>query len=99
MAPPRRRWLSAVTALAVLLPIVASVIYSSFQISDVECEVCLAFGGREMCRTVKGATEAEAMRGATDNACALLAGGVTDTMRCARTRPTRASCRPLGGAP
>jgi len=77
-----------VTALAVLVPVVAFVVYSSFQISDIECEVCIAFEGREVCRTVRSASETEALRGATDNACALL--------RCARTPATRAGCRPVG---
>lgn len=96
MSTQRRRWLSTVTALAVLVPVVVFVVYTSFQISDVECEVCIAFGGREVCRTVTGANEEDALRAAIDNACALLAAGVTDTMRCSRTRPTRAGCRALG---
>jgi hypothetical protein len=90
----RRRWLSTLTAVAVLLPIIAVVVYSSFQVSDYECEVCIAFGGREVCRTVTGKTEAEGLRSATDNACALLAGGVTDTLRCTRTMPSKAVCKP-----
>ncbi|MCK6554141.1 hypothetical protein L6Q96_06090 [Candidatus Binatia bacterium] len=95
--PRRRRWLSTMTALGVLVPVAAFVIYSSFQIGEVECEVCIAFDGREVCRTVTGASEEEALRAAIDNACALLAGGVTDTIRCSRTRPVRAECRPAGG--
>jgi len=95
MATKKRRWLSTITAVVVLVPIIAVVIYSSFQVSDYECEVCIAYGGREECRTVTGATEEEGIRAAIDNACALLAGGVTDTLRCTRTPPTRAGCRPL----
>jgi hypothetical protein len=95
MMRKRRRWLSTLTAIAVLAPIAFVVVYSSFQVSDYECQVCMAFGGQEVCRTVTGKTEEEGLRSAIDNACALLAGGVTDTLRCSRTRPTRASCRPL----
>jgi hypothetical protein len=95
MAGKHRRWLSTLTAMAVLVPVTVVVVYSSFQVSDYECEVCMAFGGQEVCGTVTGKTEEEGLRGAIDNACALLAGGVTDTLRCTRTRPTRASCRPL----
>jgi hypothetical protein len=91
----RRRWLSTITAIVILVPVAGFVVYSSFQVSDYECEVCITYGGQEVCRTVTGKTEAEGLRGAVDNACALLAGGVTDTLRCTRTPPTRASCRPL----
>jgi hypothetical protein len=89
----KRRWKSTVATLAVLLPVAAVVVYSSFQVSEHECEVCMTFEGHAVCRTVKAATEMEALRGAIDNACALLASGVTDTMRCTRTEPGKASCR------
>jgi hypothetical protein len=90
-----RRWKSTLATIAVLVPVVAFVVYSSFFVSEYECEVCIDFEGRSNCRTVKAATEAEALRGAIDNTCALLSSGVTDTMRCSRTEPSKASCRPL----
>ena len=68
---------------------------SSFSVSDYECEVCITFGGRDVCRTVKGKTQEETLRGGVNNACALLASGVTDTMRCSRTEPRKAQCRHL----
>jgi hypothetical protein len=88
-------WRNAIVTLAVLLPIAAVVIWSSFQVSDYECSVCMAFEGHEVCRTVTGKTEVEGLRSAIDNACALLASGVTDSLRCQRTQPQSASCRPL----
>ena len=98
MARARRHpWRNAIVTLAVLVPIVGYVVYSSFHVSDFECEVCITFEGRQTCRTVTGKTELEGLRSATDNACALLASGVTDSLRCQRTQPTKASCRPLGG--
>jgi hypothetical protein len=92
----RRRFKSTLATIAVLVPVVAFVVYSSFFVGEYECEVCIDFEGRSNCRTVKAATEAEALRGAIDNTCALLSSGVTDTMRCSRTEPSTASCRPLG---
>jgi len=50
-------------------------------------EVCMEYRGRTVCRTAAGATREEAVRTATDNACALLAGGMTDSMQCGRTPP------------
>jgi hypothetical protein len=96
MARKKRRWLSTVTAVAVLVPVIAIVVYSSFQVSDFECEVCMTFNERQVCRTVTGKTQEEGLRSAIDNACALLAGGVTETLRCTRTLPTKAACRQLG---
>lgn len=90
-----RRWKSTLATVAVLAPVIGFVVYSSFFVSEYECEVCIDFEGRRNCRTVKAATEEEALRGAIDNTCAQLAGGVTDTMRCSRTAPSKADCRPL----
>lgn len=100
MAKPRKHpWRNTIVALAVLAPIVTVVVYSSFQVSDYECAVCIRFGDRDACRTVTGQTEEEAMRSAINNACALLAGGVTDTIRCEGTPPTSAQCRRLIDTP
>ena len=81
--------------MAVLVPVVAVVVYTSYQVSDFECEVCITIEGRQACRRVTAKTEQEGMRGATDNACAFLASGVTETMRCTHTEPTKVACRSL----
>ncbi|MGH7788726.1 MAG: hypothetical protein ACRERC_17785 [Candidatus Binatia bacterium] len=94
----RHPWRNAIVTLGFLLPIGAFVVWSSFQVSDFECEVCMAFEGRDVCRTVTGKTELEGLRTGIDNACALLASGVTDSLRCQRTTPRKAQCRPLGDA-
>jgi hypothetical protein len=95
VAAKKHPWRNTIVTLAVLLPIAAVVIHGSFQVSDFECEVCIAFEGNATCRTVTGKTEIEGLRTGIDNACALLASGVTDSLRCARTTPTKATCRPL----
>ncbi len=50
-------------------------------------EVCITFNGRTACKIASGPTREEAIRTASDNACALIASGVTDSMACARTVP------------
>lgn len=50
-------------------------------------EVCMEYRGRTVCRAAAGSTREEAVRTATDNACALLAAGMTDSMQCGRTPP------------
>jgi hypothetical protein len=63
---------------------VAFVIWRSFQVAGHQCTLCMSFGGREACRTVEAATVSEARTGAINNACALLASGVTDSIACER---------------
>ncbi len=88
-------WRNALVTLGFLGPLCAYIVYSSFQVSDYECTVCMPFGGNEVCRTVTGKTEVEGLRTAIDNACAHLTSGVTETMRCQRTTPASATCREL----
>jgi hypothetical protein len=94
--PKRRRHTSALAAVVILLPLAAYVVYSSLQVSTYECDVCMAFGGGEICRTVTGETEEEGIRTGIDNACALLASGMTEVIKCGRTQPVKAVCRSLG---
>jgi hypothetical protein len=79
-------------ALAALTAIVGVVVYSSFTVGGIRCELCVRFEGREACRAVDGASEDEARAAAQTNACALVASGVTQTMACQRAQPTSVSC-------
>jgi hypothetical protein len=94
MARPRS-WRNLAATLAVLIPVAAFVVYSSLQVGSVECEVCMDFEGRQLCRTASAAGREEALRAAVDNACALLTSGMTNTMRCQRGEPARTDCRAL----
>jgi hypothetical protein len=85
------KWTSWVTLVA-LLAIGGTVVWSSFRIGGVRCEVCITFEGRQACRAVDGNTQAEAQQAAITNTCAQLASGVTQTIACERTPPTKATC-------
>jgi hypothetical protein len=85
------KWTSWVTA-GVLLGLIGYIVWSSLSVGRVRCEVCIDSGGRQACRAVDGATRAEARTSAINNACALLASGVTQVMACERTPPTRDDC-------
>ncbi len=52
-------------------------------------EVCVAYRGREACRQASGRSRDEAVRTAQDNACAFLASGMTDSVACQNTPPSR----------
>ena len=56
------------------------------------CEVCVTFLGRTACREAVGATREEAVRTATDNACAFVASGMTQTVQCTTSPPDRVTC-------
>ena len=83
---------TAVAVIVVLLALVALIAYSMKGVGGHTCEVCIEFDGRTECRTAKGATREEAIRTATDNACALLTSGMTESIRCGRTQPSRVKC-------
>ena len=73
----------------VVLLLLAALVYSTLSLARFECEVCVTFNGWSACRVAAGATREEAVRTASDNACAFLASGRTDSMACGRTPPTR----------
>jgi len=94
MARPTRSrrgwWLAAGFVL-----FVGFVVYRSFYVAGFRCDVCITFQGRQACRSVDGPTEHEALQGALTNTCAQLASGVTDSMACERTQPSKRDCRAL----
>ncbi len=94
-SPKRRRHTSAIAAAVVLVPVIGFIIYSSMNVAQFECTVCVPFDGMEDCRTVEGKTKEEGIRTAVTNACAHMTAGMTNSMRCERTQPSRAECRKL----
>jgi hypothetical protein len=78
------------TGLAVILFLVifgALLVWSTFQGPRYRVQVCMAYNGRSVCKTVSGKSEEAALRGGMDNACADLVSGVTDTIACGQTQP------------
>ncbi|MBV8553778.1 MAG: hypothetical protein JOY54_20960 [Acidobacteriaceae bacterium] len=47
----------------------------------------MSYQGRSACRTVSAKSEQAALRAGAENACADIASGVTDTMRCQDSTP------------
>ena len=71
---------------------VGFMVYSALQEGRVQCEVCLTFRGSNACRTSSGIDREAAIQGAIHNACAILAGGVTDGIDCTSTGPRSVQC-------
>ncbi len=60
--------------------------------AQVECEVCIEFGGGRACRTSRAADRERAIYGATSAACVVLSGGVTSGIQCSNTPPSSLRC-------
>ncbi|HLH04346.1 MAG TPA: hypothetical protein VKX25_16395 [Bryobacteraceae bacterium] len=71
----------------VVAALIALITWSTMRGRHYRVTVCMAYAGRTSCRTVKAATEEAALRSATENACADISSGVTDTMRCQNSQP------------
>ena len=87
----KKRTTLAVVIFAAL--VLGLILFSTLSLGGYSCEVCIEFRGREKCRTAKGSTQKEARQTAIDNACAFLAGGVTDSIACTNTLPKSERCQ------
>jgi hypothetical protein len=92
---PRRRRSNGLIALAALLLFMGFVVYRSFHLGGVRCEICITYNGLSQCRTVDGERQEDVHLAAVNNVCAYLASGVTDNMACMRTPPTKDECRAI----
>jgi hypothetical protein len=75
--------------IVIVLVILGVIVYSSFNLAGHRVEACMAYKGNAACRTVSGASEADARRTAISNACAQIASGMTDSMACEQSTPTK----------
>jgi hypothetical protein len=66
---------------------VAAVAISTLSSNSVRCRVCITFNGATDCRTASARTREDAQRAATTTACAQLASGMSDSLRCEQTPP------------
>jgi hypothetical protein len=78
-----------VVGIVIVAVILAVIIYSSFNLTGHRVEACMAFNGQNACRTASGSTEEFARRTAISNACAQIASGVTDSIACEGSAPTK----------
>lgn len=80
------------TGLALAAVFVAVLVAALRDQARVECEVCMEFGGQQICRTNLAEDRDRAVLGATSNACALLSSGVTSGIQCSNTPPRSIRC-------
>jgi hypothetical protein len=79
----------ALLGLVFIAVVIGVIVYSTIRLAEnrVSVEVCMQFNGATSCRTASGQTRDLALRAATENACALIASGVTDSQACTRSEP------------
>ena len=70
-----------------MIAFLAIVAYSTVNGPRYRAKVCMSYNDRQVCKTVSAKSEAGALRGGTENACADIVSGVTDTMRCEQAEP------------
>jgi hypothetical protein len=80
---------------AILAAGLALVTWSAMSRQQIKCEVCITFNGNTECRKVQGANRDEAVRAGADTACASLASGMSEVIKCPNTPPTRVTCESL----
>ncbi|MGH9721202.1 MAG: hypothetical protein ACRD8O_13385 [Bryobacteraceae bacterium] len=81
--------------IAFVVLVLGVIVFTTMGTNKYRCEVCMDYQGRRSCRVAGASTEQQALRTAVENACALIASGVTDTIGCGNTPP--ASVKWLSG--
>ncbi|UCF36563.1 MAG: hypothetical protein JSU96_17350 [Acidobacteriota bacterium] len=76
----------------IFLAFVAFVIYSTMSLGKVTCTVCIEYQGAEACRTASGEDRESAVRTATENACAQVTSGMSNTRNCLQQPPVSVEC-------
>ena len=72
-----------------VVAVLGVLVYSSMGLRQYRVEVCMEFNGRQDCRSAAGKTKELAQRTATDNACALISNGMTESIACSNTPPAK----------
>lgn len=88
----KKIWLLAIVS---ALFFIAILVYFTMGLRRYRVEVCVTYQGGTSCRTAAASSKEQALRAATDNACAFLSSGMTDSMTCTSTPPS--SVRWLNG--
>ncbi len=74
-------------AISFVLGVVGLLVYLTLGLAQFTCEVCMEYQGRRNCATASGTTKEEAVRTASDTACATISAGMTESIQCGNTPP------------
>ena len=84
---------STLLTLVFLVSIGGVLLWSTLRSQNVECTVCMEFGGGRNCATAIAVDETEAARSAQATACGVLTQGMNESIACANRRPVERSCQ------
>ena len=73
----------------IFLALMGLIAYSTMSTAKARVEACVEFKGNTVCRTTAGETREEALHTAVSNACAVMVSGVTDSLACEHTPPSK----------
>lgn len=73
--------------IAIVVVILAALIYNTMQLGSHTCKVCITYKGNVNCATASGSTKVEAVKTAITTACGPISGGVTQTIECGNLAP------------
>ena len=83
---------SVLVAILFFLLVIGALVYSTLELSQHSCEVCITYKGQTNCSTASAPSREEATRTATDVACSPISGGMTESIQCTNTKPDSVSC-------
>ena len=63
--------------------------------SEYKCEVCVKYKGVESCQEVEGMDKMDTMMVGVSTACGAVATGMTESIDCQQTPPTKMVCEKL----
>ena len=79
-------------AIVFVVVVLAVLVYTTMGTSRYRCEVDVIFHGKQARGIAAASTQEQAERTATENACAQIVSGVTDSMACENTQTKQAFC-------
>lgn len=78
-----------IVGILIVLVVLGVLVYSTLNLAAHRVEVCVEFREATACRTASGSSQDFALRTATQNACAQIASGVTDSIACEQSKPVK----------
>lgn len=82
----------AVVSVGLAAALAAAVALAIRDQARVRCEVCVVYGGQQICEAARSGDRRQALMQATNAACVRLSRGVTDGIRCNNTPPVAVEC-------
>jgi hypothetical protein len=70
-----------------ILAFIGLLVFLTMGQKQTRVEVCVEFGEQKNCRIAAGPNREAAVRTATENACATITNGMTESMTCGRQTP------------